>query len=204
MRQNYTDHWLHRLQTGGTSAFCELFEDHRPRLRRMLEWRMDARLSSRLDASDVLQETFLDARRRLPDYLQDPRVPAYVWLRGLAYERLLRLHRHHLRARCRDVTRQVHLPAETSAFLARQIMSARSTPSRALTRNETHEQVQEAVSNLKDEDREIILMRHFEGMSNAEVAHVLNLSDSGASMRYGRALFRLRQLLSVEQTNGES
>ena len=202
MGESRTHNWLDRLQTGDADAFGELFDLYRPRLRRMLEWRMDHRLAGRLDASDVLQETYMDAGRRLREYLRDPRVPAYVWLRGLAYERLLRLQRRHLDAKCRAVQRQARLPAETSMILAQRLSGSLSTPSRAAMRKELQVQVQAAVTALKNEDREIILMRHFEDMANGEVAQALGLSDSAASMRYGRAVFRLKERLFTVAKRG--
>lgn len=199
-----TDNWISRLQTGDTDTFGEFFQLHRPRLRRMIEWRMDGRLNDRIDVSDVLQETYVDARRRLTQYLRKPRVPTYVWLRGLAYERLLRLQRRHLGAKCRAVQRQVGLPAESSAILAQRLSGSLSTPSRAVMRKELQMRVQAAVASLKEMDREIILMRHFEDMSNSEVAQELGLSDSAASMRYGRAIFRLKERLFPLSERGAS
>lgn len=195
---------LEQAGAGDPDAFCALFDDCRYRLRRMIELRLTGGFGGRIDASDVLQETYLDAARRLPAYLRDRRVPVYVWLRGLAYDRLLRLQRRHVHAKCRAVNRQARLPAETSVILARRVMGSVTTPSRALSRRELREHVQQSIQKLKEEDREILLMRHFEEMSNRETACALGLSDSAAAMRYGRALFRLRQLLLREGMNGDS
>jgi RNA polymerase sigma-70 factor (ECF subfamily) len=187
--------WLCRLRDGNHEALAELFDCHRARLERMVQLRLDRRLLGRVDPADVLQEAYLDAAACVQSYLRDPVVNSYIWLRGLVRDRLIRLYRRHLQAGCRTVERECVLPEASSVFLARRIMGERSGPSRALRRAEICDRVQGALKKLEREDREIILMRHFEEMSNGEVAQMLSLSESAASMRYGRAVFRLKQLL---------
>jgi RNA polymerase sigma-70 factor (ECF subfamily) len=195
---------LRRLRSGDRDALAALFEYYRPRLRQMLRLRMDARVTARLDASDVLQETYLDAVRQLQGYLQQPKVALYVWLRGLAWERLLNLQRQHLDAKCRAVHRAVPLPAESSALLARALLAGGPSPSEAAVQEELRRRLQRAVEQLQPPDRDVILMRHYEEMSNGEVAEALGLTASGATMRYGRALFRLKEILLADLASGES
>jgi RNA polymerase sigma-70 factor (ECF subfamily) len=169
-----------------------VFEEYRPRLRQMVRLRLDPRAAARIDPSDVLQETYLDAARRVGAYLRDPRVGVYVWLRGLAWQRLLKLHRLHLGAGCRAAGLDLPLPDDSSAELLRALGDS---PGQALAREESCRRVRRALIALAPADREVIMMRDFEGLSNVEVAEVLGVRPPGATMRYGRALFRLKELL---------
>ena len=170
----------------------------------MLTLRLDRRLSARVDVSDILQEVYLDVCGQINGYLENPAVEIYVWLRGITLERLFKVHRFHLGAKRRSVAREVSLLQESSDNLADQVLAAGSSPSHSLRRQELRERVQQAVNRLRPDDREVILMRDFEGMSNGEVAQALHLSDSAATMRYGRALFRLKEFLIAELAEGES
>lgn len=195
---------LQRLQNGDPGALAALFDEYRDRLRRLIRLRMDARLSPRLDASDVLQEAYLDAVRQVKAYAHQPRVAPYVWLRGVVWERLLNLQRHHLGAQCRAAHREETLPDDPSARLARHLLAGGPTPSQAAALHELRQRVQHALGRLSAEDREMILLRHFEGLGNGEAAQVLGLSDSAAAMRHGRALLRLREVLRAALPAGES
>ena len=127
----------------------------------------------------------------------------YVWLRGLAGQRLSNVHRDHLQAKRRSARREVSLPTESSVALVRQLLAGGTSPSLALAKKELRRRVQQALERLRPEDREVILMRHFEDMSNREVAQTIGLTDSGATMRYGRALFRLKEVLTAESAKWE-
>ncbi len=195
---------LRRLRQGESRALAELFDYYRPRLHGMIRLRMDPRVAPRLDASDVLQEAYIDAARQVQGYLASPRVAFYVWLRALAWERLWKLQRRHLGARRRAVDLEVSLPAESSALLAAQLLARGPSPSEALLQDELRQRVQRALAKLKPADREVILMRDFEDMTNEEVAQALGLSPSGATMRYGRALLRLKEVLTADLSAGDS
>jgi RNA polymerase sigma-70 factor (ECF subfamily) len=196
--------WLRSLREGEPGALAALFHYFRPRLRQTVRLRMDPRLQARVDASDVLQEAYLDAARQLHSYLRDPRVAFYVWLRGLACKRLLKLQRQHLGAQCRAVTRQLALPLHSSAVLGGRLLAPGSSPSQALLKEELRHRVQSALARLRPEDREVILMRQFEDLSNSEVAQVLGLTEAGATMRHGRALHRLKEVLVAAESAGGS
>lgn len=195
---------LRRVRSGDRDALVALFDYYRPRLEQMLRLRMDVRVAARFDISDVLQEAYLDAARQIQNYLQQQQVAVYVWLRQLAWERLLNLQRQHLGAKCRAVAREVPLPAESSALLAKALLAQPPSPSQALLQEELRHRLQRALEKLKPPDREVILMRHYEDMSNSEVAQVLGLSASAATMRYGRTLFRLKEILLADLPAGES
>lgn len=199
-----TERWLGRLRRGDPDALAALLDYYRPKLRQMVKLRMDPRLAARVDPSDVIQEVYLDAQRQVETYVRDGKVAFYVWLRGLAGQRLSNVHRRHLRTKRRTAWREVPLPAESSVMLARQLLAGGTSPSRALMKKELRRRVQQALEKLQPDDREVILMRHFEEMSNREVAQAIRLTESGATMRYGRALFRLKEILLADPDQWES
>jgi RNA polymerase sigma-70 factor (ECF subfamily) len=199
-----TVQWLERLRAGEKDALAVLFDHYRPRLRNMVQLRLDARVAARFDASDVLQEVYLDVAQQIGRYIDRPQVSFYIWLRGLTWERLLKLHRSHLGTARRAVVREQPLPAESSAALAGQLLAGGVSPSDMMVRDELRRRIQNALARLAPEDREVILMRDFEDMSNNEVAEALGLGPSGVTMRYGRAMYRLKEILVAEWPQGES
>jgi len=186
---------LDQAKAGDRRAFDRLFSRHREGLLGFVELRLDRKLRSRVDPSDVIQEAHLEAIRKLDDYLQRRPMPFNLWLRKTTYERLLMIRRRHLKAAGRGMEREVPLPDRSSLGLARQLLAPNSTPSRHLAASELARRVRSAVAQLPDIDREILLMRTFEGGSYAEVACVLGIKVDAAKKRHGRALLRLHQLL---------
>jgi RNA polymerase sigma-70 factor (ECF subfamily) len=192
---------LRRAAAGDEDAAAQLFARHRPRLRQMVRLRLDRRLQNRLDPSDVLQEAYLDIARRLPEYVANPAMPFYLWLRFLTGQRLIDLHRQHLGAKMRDAGQEVSLyrgalPQASSVSLAAQLLGRLTTASRAAIRAETQIRVQAALNSLDPLDREILTLRHFELLTNEEAAQVLDVKKSTASKRYIQALKRLKNLLA--------
>jgi RNA polymerase sigma-70 factor (ECF subfamily) len=188
-------------RSGDAAALNEIFSRHRDRLRRMVELRLDRRLLSRIDPSDVIQESYLDAARRLEEYLADPRVPLFLWLRLVVGDRLRKLHRDHLGTQMRDAGREVSLyrdplPAASSAALAAQLLGRLTSPTQAAVRAEQMLRVQEALNALDPVDREVICLRHFEGLSRAEAAQVLGIEEAATAKRLVRALARLKGVLA--------
>lgn len=195
-----TIHKLQRARLGDPGAFGDLLARHHERLRRMVAVRLDPRLQGRIDAEDVIQETFLEATERLPDYLVEPKLPFFLWLRFLAGQRLLLLHRHHLGVQGRDAQREVALPPATrpgasSISIAHSLVEHRTSPTQAAAREELRARVAEALSGMQDIDREVLVLRQFEQLSNEEVALELGIDTSAASKRFLRALRRLRAAL---------
>ena len=181
--------------------FGALLEEHRPRLRRMVRLRLDPRLHGRIDPSDVIQEAYLEASARLAEYLRKPTMPFFLWLRFLAGQKLVTLHRHHLGRQMRDPGREVslyrgRLPGASSAALAAQLLGHETRPSEAAVRAELKIRLQEALNRMDPLDREVLALRHFEQLSLAETAEVLGLTESGACRRHLRALKRLKEILS--------
>jgi RNA polymerase sigma-70 factor (ECF subfamily) len=196
-----TEVLLGRGAAGDRSAVAELFERHRGRLEQMVRLRLDHRLQGRLDPADVLQEAYLDLARRLPEYLAHPTLPFYLWLRLLTCQKMVDLHRHHLGAKTRDAGLEVSLqrgapPQASSESLADLLLGQLTSASEAAIRAETQERVQEALGAMDPIDREVLVLRHFEMLSNEEAAQVLGIKPSAASNRYLRALKRLKEILA--------
>jgi RNA polymerase sigma-70 factor (ECF subfamily) len=193
---------LQRALAGDESALAALFDGYRDRLRRMIRLRLDRRLFGRVDPSDVLQEAYLDVRKRIAEYARDPEaMPFHLWLRLVVGQRLTDLHRAHLGAQMRDAGMEVSLhrgpfPQASSISLAAQLLGRMTGASKAAIRAEHKLIVQEALNGMDPIDREILALRHFEHLSNDETALVLGLSKSAASNRYIRALKRLKEILS--------
>jgi RNA polymerase sigma-70 factor (ECF subfamily) len=191
---------LEQAATGVEGALAELFTHYRKRLRQMVRLRLDHRLSSRVDPSDVLQEAYLDVVRQFPAYQRRPETPFFLWLRLVTGQRLQRVHRRHLGAGMRDAGREVSLyhgalPEASSQSLAAQLLGRITSASQAVVRAEMQAQLQAALNDMVPLDREIIALRHFEELSNAEAAAVLGLSKTATSNRYIRALARLQKAL---------
>lgn len=195
-----TDDLLRRAAEGDRDAVGALLARDRARLGRMVRLRLDRRLFGRLDVSDVLQDVHVEAARRIDEYFAAPKMSFYVWLRLLTAQKLVDLYRHHLAAAKRDVRREAHaqqdaLLAVTSVALAEQLAGSLTSPGQAAQRAETEARVRAALESLEPIDREVLALRHFEQMSNAETAEALEIDTSAASKRYARALRRLGEAL---------
>jgi len=201
-----TDDLLERLREGDESARQPLLTRHRARLRKMVALHLDRRLAARVDPSDVVQEALADADKKLDDYARKPPLPFYPWLRQLAWDHLVELHRRHVRATKRSVTREepdvLHLPDESAAELASRLIDLGSNPSKHLLRGELRQRVREAMEQLRPRDREALVLRHLEQLSTAEIAAVLGIREGAVKVRHLRALERLRALLG-EDLSGE-
>lgn len=200
---------LTRAAGGDEAALNELFGRYRERLKRMVRLRLNRRLAGRVDDSDVLQEAFLEASRKLGDYLKDRPLPFFLWLRHLTGQKLIEVHRRHLGAEMRDAGREVSLhrgalPAANSMSLAAQLLGRLTSPSQAAVKAEMRIKLQHALNNLDPDDREILALRHFEQLSNVEAAQVLEIETSAASKRYLRALARLQKILREVGLVGEN
>jgi RNA polymerase sigma-70 factor (ECF subfamily) len=194
-----TDQLLDRVERGESSAAETLLTRHRKRLRRMVYLRIDPRVASRLDPSDVVQDALAEAHRRLPEYAAERPIPFYPWLRRIAWERLLQMHRRHIGARRRTVLREDYLPlSEDSEMLLAKRLTVSSTPSDQLVRSEMRQRVREAIAQLPEGDHELIVLKHLEELSFQEVATVLEISTAAAYSRYYRAIQRLHRLLNME------
>lgn len=194
---------------GDRSAVNRLLERHRTSLRKLIQLRLDRKIAQRVDASDIVQDVLLEANTRLQDYLSNPRIPFHLWLRQLAKDRMIDMHRRHRGAQRRSLDRERSLAspqfADQSGFdLMGQLAGHELTPAAAIIRKELETRFLEALEQLGEEDRDIILMRHFEQLGNSEVAEALGLSTAAAGMRHLRALRKLRAILGERPSQSGS
>jgi len=194
---------LKQVQAGDRGALDQLLARHRSFLLSVVELRMDHKMRARMDPSDVVQEAQLEAARRIEDYFGREPMPFHLWLRKTAYQNLLRLRRQHVDADCRSVEREIPLPDNSSAMLARKILSHEPNPGQEAVEREMARRLRQAVAQLPEIDGEVLLMRTLEGLTNQEVAQVLDIDASAASKRYGRAILKLRQIL-IDSGLGDS
>lgn len=194
-----TEELLAQASAGDVAARDSLLARHRDRLRKMIAWRLDRRIAARVDPSDVVQDVLAEADGKLERYLRDRPLPFYPWLRELAWERLVVLHRRHVQAAKRSIRREepglLALPDESLADLAERLATSATSPSAHLLRHEQRQSVRLALSELSVGDREVLVLRHLEQLTVAETAAVLEISQGAVKTRHVRALERLRRLL---------
>lgn len=193
---------VRQASQGDGRVLGELLSCHQSRLQRMVRLRLDRRLRGRIDEADIVQEAYLEAARRLPDYVRDPNMPFFLWLRFLTEQQLAIVHRRHLGTQARDAARDVSLfaaplPHATSAALAAGLIGKLTSPSNAAVRAEVKLRLREAINALEPFDREVLALRHFEQLSNTETAALLDISPTAACNRYVRALERLKAILAT-------
>jgi RNA polymerase sigma-70 factor (ECF subfamily) len=191
---------LEKLRTGGTEAVAELFSLYREKLEHMIGFRMDSRLRGRIDPSDVLQEAYLKVAERVDSYLEKPDVSFYVWMRQLTYQTLIDQHRLHFRSKRglgQEVAKKKSYNATTYSIVGH-LVGANTTPGRAVEREEEKEQLHIALDSMEEIDREILALRHFEGLPNKQVAEILGIAITAASNRYVRAMTRLGQIMQKQ------
>lgn len=184
---------------GDEGALAVLVERYRGRLERMVRLRMDRRLQGRVDPADVVQDAYLAIRGKFSQYSADPRLPFFLWLRLEVGQKLVDVHRFHLGTKMRDAGQEVSLhrgalPQVSSMSLAEHLLGRLTTASHAAMRVELKLRVQEALNSMDAHDREVLILRHFEELNNAETAHVLGIKPSAAVNRYVRALKRLKDV----------
>jgi RNA polymerase sigma-70 factor (ECF subfamily) len=197
-----TDLLIERAREGDDTARQDLLARHRGRLRQMIRIYLDHRLAARIDPSDVIQEALTEAARKLPGYLLERPLPFYPWLRRIAWERLVKIHRHHLRAATRNAAREAHqrlsLPDESAWDLVGKLVASGTSPSNCLVREETRIRVRAALDHLPERDREVLVMRYLEQLSIKDIAATVGGTEGAIRVRHVRALERLREILSDE------
>ena len=195
-----TEQLLDDARGGNEGAVNELFERHRDALRRVVQMRLDRKIQRRVDVSDVVQEVMVEANRRLAEYLKNPSMSFRLWLRQIARDRIIDAHRRHRASAKRSVDREQAMTApagmdRSSLELAGQLCDPELTPAARVTQAEIARRVEQSIGRLSDADAEILVMRHYEQLTNQEIAQALSLTEPAASMRYLRAMRRLRELL---------
>jgi RNA polymerase sigma-70 factor (ECF subfamily) len=187
---------------GDRQALAELFAHYRDRLWRIVNFRMDQRLVGRVDADDILQEAYLDAEKRIEHFLHDSPDSFFIWLRLIVNQTLIDVHRRHLGTQARDASRERSISgawsAESTSFsLSQHLLGHLTSPSQAAVRAELAEQLNVALAGMGGLDREVLALRHFEELSNSETARALEISEQAASLRYVRAIVRLKKILEA-------
>lgn len=204
-----TQDLLKGVENGDPAAMNQLMDRHREAVRRMVQMRLDHAVSRRVDASDVVQDVLLEASQRLAEYIRSPSMPFHLWLRQLAKDRIIDMHRRHRMAQRRSVDREQNMTSfrgddQSAADLTALLRDAELTPAASALRKEMEERFVLALDQLDENDREMIIMRHFEHLGNGEVAEALGLSAPAAGMRYLRAIRRLRELLGTDDVSVEA
>lgn len=205
-----TQQLLAEAGRGEDAAVNRLLERHRESLRKLVRLRLDRQIARRVDASDIVQDVLLEANERLKEYLADPKMPFHLWLRHLAKDRMIDVYRRHRGAQRRSIDREQPLVAaqfgdQSSFDLASQLAASELTPAAAALRQELQTRFLNAIDQLDEGDREILLMRHFEQLGNTEVATALGVSTAAAGMKHLRALRKLRAILGERPSlTGES
>ena len=193
---------IQRAAAGDEAALTDLLDSYRDRLRRMVLLRMNPLLKSRLNPSDVLQESFLDAHRQFPEYANSQATSVYFWLRNIVSKRLGKLHRFHLDAEMRDAKREMSLDANltgaSSMFLAAHLAASSTSVDQKIFQAEVQVKLQAALAEIDEKDREVIALRHFEELTTEETAEILSLTRSGVLKRYTRALRKLRDAIGID------
>lgn len=203
-----TQDLLKEVDNGDPSAVNRLLDRHRGAVRRMVQMRLDQAVARRVDASDVVQDVLLEASQRLSEYIRSPSMPFHLWLRQLAKDRIIDMHRRHRAAQRRSVDREQNISSfasddQSAADLTALLRDAELTPAASALRKEMEERFVLALDQLEESEREIVIMRHFEHLGNGEVAEALGLSAPAAGMRYLRAIRRLRELLGTDEVSVE-
>lgn len=194
-------HILRRIRSEGEEAIAELFSSNRERLLRMVSFRMDPRLRGRVDPDDVVQEAYLDAVQRIHHYTEKPITSIFVWFRLIVAQTLQTVHRRHLGTQMRDAKREQSLTRRTidgdatAASITALVVGHLTSPSQAAVKEERAKELREALDGMSSLDQEVLALRHFEELSNNEAAEELGITAKAASVRYFRAVRRLKGLL---------
>ncbi len=204
-----TQNLLDQAKKGDAAAVDQLLARHREPIRRLIDLRLDPAIVQRVDASDVVQDVLLEASKRLQDYLKNPAMPFHLWLRHIAKDHIIDAHRRHHQAQKRGVHREQPLARpgwldQSSLELAGQLIDPERTPASAAIQQELQRRLHVALAQLDEDDRDILLMRHFEQLPNQDVANLLGLTEAAASMRYLRAIRRLRDVLAPPSASVDS
>jgi len=199
-----TKELLDGAREGDPAAINGLLDRHRDALRRLVQMRLDRKIQQRVDVSDVVQDVLIEANRRLSDYLNNPKLAFHLWLRHIAKDRIIDAHRRHRVSRKRSVDLEQHvaIPAgmdRSTIQLIAQVQDPEMSPAERVAQREMVEVVEKALGDLNEQDAEVIVMRHYEKLTNQEVALALELSEPAAGMRYLRAVRRLREILDGKE-----
>ncbi len=190
------------LGSAGNEELGRWFETYRPRLEQIVAFRMDPSMRKRLDPSDVVQESFFHIARRIEEFARESPVPLFVWIRQRVLQTLIDLQRTHCRDK-RSVHREARWPdpysgQSTSYSIAAVLMDRLPSPSQVAIQAEEQARLQVALDSMNETDREVLALRHFEHLTNQEVADILGIGVTAASNRYVRAAAKLSEILQFD------
>jgi len=199
---------LRRAAAGDGEVLRALMEKFRKPLARMVERRMERQMKTRVDASDVVQDSYLEAWKHLNEYVANPVLPFVVWLRQIVAQQTVAAYRTHVVAQMRSAHRETSLDRDNGAtdeshVLADRLAGAVDSPSDAAMREERRTILVETLNAMEPDEREILTLRHFDGLNSVESAEVLGISAAAASKRYIRAIKRLQGLLQARKIAGD-
>ena len=203
-----TEQLLAQAKDGDEGAINQLMDRHRNSLRQLVRMRLDQQIQRRVDVSDVVQDVLIEANRRLQRYLENPIMPFHLWLRQIARDRIIDAHRRHRVSSRRSVDREQQLSVpqgydQSSMNLASIIGDDKLTPAAAALQKEIARRIENAITKLEEKDSEIVIMRHYELLTNQEIAQALELTEPAASMRYLRAVRRLKNIIQEEMNESQ-
>lgn len=195
----HADELASRAARGDRAAMNQLIDQHRSKLRRMISIRLSPRIAQRVDASDIVQEAMADAAQRIQDFAAQPNVSFYPWLRRLAWQRLIKVHRYHITVSRRSVDREdrvrLELSEDSMVDLANCVAGNASSPSKRMIRHEVRAKVQDSLEAMRPKDREVLVLRYLEQLSMREISEILEITEDSVKKRHARALHRMQQLL---------
>lgn len=188
--------------SGDLEALAEIFSINRARLLRIVRFRMDRRLASRFGPEDVLQEAYIEAAKRVKHFQEKFIGSAFLWMRMMVNQTLVDMHRRHLGAQKRSAGKELNAlgmgyAVETSLSLSLSVLGSVSSHSKAVATMQLVQKVKDAIEEMDEMDREVLALRHFEELTNKEVAEALGIEQKAASIRHLRALKRLKDMLSL-------
>ena len=187
-----------RLQGHDDGALDDVFQRYRGAVARVIAARMDQRLRGRVDPSDIVQETLLEASRRINEYLADPRMSVRRWLLLLAEQNAKAAYRWHAQTQKRSILKEERLvqrPDQSNAGLGEVLPAQQTNPSERAIRGENRDLIRACLDRLNDVDRQVVELRYLKGWPLSEVAAELNLSRDAAAKRAIRALRKLGSLM---------
>ena len=200
-QRELSDELVARLRGGDSRALADLFAIYRDRLLRLIDFRLNQSLHSRVDPTDILQDAYIDASERVEHFLSRADSSIAVWLRLIVLQRLQLVVRHHLLTDKRDARKEVSMGKETQSQpfggIAQLLADSLTSPSAVVERSEAVDMVEQILQGMSETDREVLALRHFEQVTNDEVAEILGISVKAASNRYVRALARLKDLFQA-------
>jgi RNA polymerase sigma-70 factor (ECF subfamily) len=188
---------LEQALRGDAEALGRLLEAQRAGLHRLAERQLEGRIAVRVDASDILQQTFLEAYRGFPQFAGRDMRELVAWLRSILNNKISGAIRDHAMLQKRDVSRERSMDDShgVGAPLKQDLDANFSTPSQKAMRGEQADRLEQALATLPDDQREAVRLRHLEGRALADIAVQLGRTPAAAAGLIKRGMKTLRRRL---------